>query len=96
MLRSAKEQNFQLCNFPNPAKHRVRAIMLTALGGTVQGFPHYFQQASGNLAFFFFFSKVFAKMSEPYLSPFFPLVSSFQSIYKEISRQFDAVQRAFS
>ena len=41
--------------------------MLTALGGMVQGFPHYFQQASGNLAFFF--SEVFAKISEPYLSP---------------------------
>ena len=76
-LRNAKEQNFQLCNCPNPAKLRVRAIMLTALGGMVQGFPHYFQQASGNLAFFFFRSLCKNKWTILISSPPHPLVSSF-------------------
>lgn len=44
-----KNKIFQLYK---SAKLRVRAVTLTALCGTVQGCPHYFQKASGNPAFF--------------------------------------------
>lgn len=50
-LRSQMLKNkiFQLYK---SVKLRVRAVMLTALCGTVQGCPHYFQKVSGNPAFF--------------------------------------------